>query len=1003
MNPFDQFDHPQVRTSPITGPRAAPPQTATRAAIETEELKQARLKSEDAQRQHDIMFGNGAAIPGDTTKHGDAYLATVPPAIATQAKALGTGRMAFPSGFALSKPYWQQMLQVTAQAYPDFDVANPSARIAGRKAWTEGKQGQGLLSAATALDHLATWDKAIGDLGNVRSPVSLTTPLVNSVRNAFDYYGGGTRVTGYEATAGAQLGELVRAFRGAGGSEADIQRLEHAVPENGSQPQQRAAIQQWAKLLQGRINESIHSYNTAMGTVGEMPPGLPPDALSRLNHFIDPDYVSHGLPAPAAGADGHVAPIAGPPGTPPPGTPPHGGSPSTPQGPLDPQGTGDIGFAGQQPNQDTQNHIVPIPQDKLDQFAQFVGTLHPKTMADHDLSGLLNSKFQEITGRPMTNADAAAHAFNQGGSIGAGIQYDPTATDRQAMDAQQQEAALEAKQNISDVRGAGGVGESLDAGARGIANAASLGLTDKLAALGGTVMGGTYADNLARQRAIDNYDSQHHFIAQLSGNALGFGADEAAMGRVALPGRLTASLTPRVGAALSAARPAMTDAALGAGTGAISSDGSFGDRVEAALSGGALAGSGGMLGRGIARGVAGVVSPVAPAVIQRLNAAGIALTPGQIFGASDGVLGRFLKGAEDKATSRFGLGDLIANARRGGIEDFNIAAGNDALSRLGTDAGGKAVQTIPADVQAGRPMIQHLQDVGGKAYDEALAPLRAMPDDQIANDIADIRGRVRPDQLDAFDKTFGAVVAPHLPADGPMTGAQLQMIKRGLNEKIAKYGQDANGSDLADDLSNLRDSFLNFAKRSDPANADAYARADSFHSALSRIEAAAAAGKGGVFSPQQFRTAVSRRGYGTTTANLAAGSAPMQQLADDASAVLPSTVPDSGTAGRVIAALSAPAVGGILGGGGGYENGGAGEALGGAALGAAMFSRPGGFLIQKTLAGSRGKTLNTLGDFLRNGASVGPINVVAPQSALGNLVAPWMLQSGSAPAANAGQ
>src|ERR1700759_184633 len=114
------------------------------------------------------------------------------------------------------------------------------------------------------------------------------------------------------------------------------------------------------------------------------------------------------------------------------------------------------------------------------------------------------------------------------------------------MDAQQQEAALEARHNISNERAAGGIGETLDASARGIANAASLGLTDKVAAMGDTLFGGTYRDNLARQRAIDNEDSPHHFIAQLTGNALGFGADEAALGRLAVPRAVSAALPARV-------------------------------------------------------------------------------------------------------------------------------------------------------------------------------------------------------------------------------------------------------------------------------------------------------------------------------------------------------------------------------------------------------------------------------------------------------------------------
>ena len=136
------------------------------------------------------------------------------------------------------------------------------------------------------------------------------------------------------------------------------------------------------------------------------------------------------------------------------------------------------------------------------------------------------------------------------------------------------------------------------------------------------------------------------------------------------------------------------------------------------------------------------------------------------------------------------------------------------------------------------------------------------------------------------------------------------------------------------------------------------------------MNAAAAKAKDGVFTPNQFRQAVTKRGYGTTTASVARGDSRMQQLATDASTVLPSVVPDTGTAGRVALAALAGG-GGILGGGGGYSEGGASGALAGAALGGALFSPLGARAVQSVLAGSRGRALNTLGDVLRRNAALG--------------------------------
>jgi hypothetical protein len=68
-----------------------------------------------------------------------------------------------------------------------------------------------------------------------------------------------------------------------------------------------------------------------------------------------------------------------------------------------------------------------------------------------------------------------------------------------------------------------------------------------------------------------------------------------------------------------------------------------------------------------------------------------------------------------------------------------------------------------------------------------------------------------------------------------------------------------------------------------------------------RVEAAAAKSKDGVFGPQQLRTAVTKRGYGTTTGRVARGQAPMQDLSDAASQVLPGQMPNSGTPERGLA------------------------------------------------------------------------------------------------------
>lgn len=70
---------------------------------------------------------------------------------------------------------------------------------------------------------------------------------------------------------------------------------------------------------------------------------------------------------------------------------------------------------------------------------------------------------------------------------------------------------VEIRPDISDSRGQGGAGETIDAGIRGAVDTPTLGLADKAAAVGDTITrGGTFDQNLARQYAISDYDSEHH-------------------------------------------------------------------------------------------------------------------------------------------------------------------------------------------------------------------------------------------------------------------------------------------------------------------------------------------------------------------------------------------------------------------------------------------------------------------------------------------------------------
>jgi hypothetical protein len=133
--------------------------------------------------------------------------------------------------------------------------------------------------------------------------------------------------------------------------------------------------------------------------------------------------------------------------------------------------------------------------------------------------------------------------------------------------------------DISDMRDGSGFGEKLDAGIRGAADTASFGLADKVAAAGDTLTqpNTTFDQNLARQYAISDYDTQSHFPSRLIGQ-IG--------GGIAMP----------MGEMSSVPQIALKSGAAGAAYGAGSSR-SLGDMPLNALTG---FGAGAALGAGLA-------------------------------------------------------------------------------------------------------------------------------------------------------------------------------------------------------------------------------------------------------------------------------------------------------------------------------------------------------------------------------------------------------------------
>lgn len=134
---------------------------------------------------------------------------------------------------------------------------------------------------------------------------------------------------------------------------------------------------------------------------------------------------------------------------------------------------------------------------------------------------------------------------------------------------------------------------SLDAGIRGAADVLTLGLSDEIAAAGDTITGGgTYQENLYRQRGLDRFDSENNFGARLTGQ---IGA-----GLVLPTGYARGAGRFAFGPPATVRGAAALGGAYGGAYGFGSGEGDLGDRATSAFTGTVIGAGAGAVGQRVA-------------------------------------------------------------------------------------------------------------------------------------------------------------------------------------------------------------------------------------------------------------------------------------------------------------------------------------------------------------------------------------------------------------------
>lgn len=361
----------------------------------------------------------------------------------------------------------------------------------------------------------------------------------------------------------------------------------------------------------------------------------------------------------------------------------------------------------------------------------------------------------------------------------------------------------------------------------------------------------------------------------------------------------------QAGEGLAAAHPMLSAVLSGAGSGALMGalepTGSADNRASNMAKNAAIGGAASAAMRGLAR----VVRPETSDDAAKLIDEGVRLTPGQALGGA-------WKASEEKLASVPLLGDIIKGAQRRSVEDFNRAAFNRALAPIGEKVG--------RDFKPGREAVDAVGRKIGDAYDDVLQRIGRVDLDQTFSGEVNKIASMTDELGDAAQKQFMSIlknrVVDRMTPAGTMSADTMKIVESDLGRLARQYkgSPDPNQRGLGSAINEVQASLRRAVQRSAPPGAaDDLANANRAWAEFVRVEDAASriGAKEGVFTPAQLTSAVRSQDRSVRKGAFARGEALGQDFAESGKNVLTQEVPDSGTAGRLLA--TALAAGGPVG------------------------------------------------------------------------------------------
>jgi len=303
---------------------------------------------------------------------------------------------------------------------------------------------------------------------------------------------------------------------------------------------------------------------------------------------------------------------------------------------------------------------------------------------------------------------------------------------------------------------------------------------------------------------------------------------------------------------------AVAGGAVGGAMQPVVGEGEFGEqKAEQVVLGGVT----GPIGEKVVAGTGRVLNPLVSKAEKTMRDLGITPTTGQTLG------GQF-KTLEEFAENIPLVGQSIQNAKQRVLFDFNKSVINKALAKA-SDPTKQDKLSLPADV-IGRDAIEYASKTVSDKYDDVLSKI-------------------------TFDLDFATTsnILGELAKAKSLSADQREKVAVALNDIVlSKFsGQKLDGKTykgIESDLRQKASDYVNSATASEKEIGYALSDVDAAFSDLSVINVAAAnsGAKSGVFTPQQFSTAVRQQDPTRRKSSFAKGKAKGQDISDAALEVI---------------------------------------------------------------------------------------------------------------------